>query len=60
MMQLQRKVKVEKFFGGVNRKEKNPDAIKVTDVPKKFIEEMKATAGKVAEAVKKEINNTIH
>ena len=60
MMQLQRKVKVEKFFGGVNRKEKNPDAIKVTDVPKKFIEEMKATAGKVTEAVKKEINNTIH
>ena len=60
MMQLQRKVKVEKFFGGVNRKEKNPDAIKVTDVPKKFIEEMKATAGKVTEAVKKEIYNTIH
>ena len=60
MMQLQRKVKVEKFFGGVNRKEKNPDAIKVTDVPKKFIEEMKATANKVTEAVKKEINNTIH
>jgi NADH-quinone oxidoreductase subunit B len=24
LMQLQRKVKVEKFFGGVNRKEKNP------------------------------------
>lgn len=28
MMQLQRKVKIEKFFGGVNRKEKKPDYIK--------------------------------
>ena len=60
MMQLQRKVKVEKFFGGVNRKEKNPDAIKVTDVPKKFIEEMKAAANTVTKAVKDGINNTIH
>ena len=34
MMQLQRKVKVEKFFGGVNRKEKKP--IIVTDVPADF------------------------
>ena len=25
MMQLQRKVKIEKFFGGVNRKEKKPE-----------------------------------
>ena len=25
MMQLQRKVKIERFFGGVNRKEKKPD-----------------------------------
>ena len=34
MMQLQRKVKVEKFFGGANRKEKKP--IVITDVPKDF------------------------
>ena len=26
MMQLQRKVKIEKFFGGVNRKEPKPDS----------------------------------
>jgi NADH-quinone oxidoreductase subunit B len=25
---LQRKVKIEKFFGGVNRKEKKPDYLK--------------------------------
>ena len=25
MMQLQRKLKVERYFGGVNRKEKQPD-----------------------------------
>ena len=31
MMQLQRKVKIEKFFGGRNHKEKKP--IVVTDVP---------------------------
>ena len=34
MMQLQRKVKVEKFFGGANRKEKKP--LVITDVPKDF------------------------
>jgi len=34
MMQLQRKIKVQKFFGGANRKEKKP--IIVTDVPKDF------------------------
>jgi NADH-quinone oxidoreductase subunit B len=28
LMQLQRKVKVEKFFGGVNRKEKKPEDMK--------------------------------
>ena len=58
MMQLQRKVKVEKFFGGVNRKEKNPNGIKITDVPKKFIEEMKVAAETAKDAVKKEINDT--
>lgn len=34
MMQLQRKVKVEKFFGGTNRKEKKP--IVINNVPKDF------------------------
>ena len=34
MMQLQRKIKVQKFFGGANRKEQKP--ILVTDVPKDF------------------------
>ena len=39
MMQLQRKVKVEKFFGGVNRQQKSGDAtedypIIITNVPK--------------------------
>ncbi len=58
MMQLQRKVKVEKFFGGVNRKEKNPNGIKITDVPKKFIEDMKVAAETAKDAVKKEINDT--
>ncbi|MBR6806098.1 MAG: NADH-quinone oxidoreductase subunit B [Bacteroidaceae bacterium] len=38
MMQLQRKVKVEKFFGGVNRQQKSSDAIEeypiiITNVP---------------------------
>jgi len=28
MMQLQRKVKIEKFFGGTNRKEKKPEFMK--------------------------------
>jgi len=27
-MQLQRKVKIEKFFGGTNRKEKKPEFMK--------------------------------
>ena len=36
MMQLQRKVKVEKFFGGANHKEKKP--IVVTEVPADFNE----------------------
>ena len=37
MMQLQRKVKVEKFFGGVNKKQKSPDPLVIKDIPKKFI-----------------------
>ena len=62
MMQLQRKVKVEKFFGGVNKREQRPDGktipMRIMDVPKEFIEEMKATMGSVKDAVKKEINDT--
>lgn len=30
MMQLQRKVKIERYWGGVNHKEKNPNAQKIT------------------------------
>ena len=58
MMQLQRKVKVEKFFGGVNHKEDNPNPLVITDIPKKFINEMKETACEVKDFVKKEINDT--
>ena len=42
MMQLQRKVKVEKFFGGANRKEKNPDPVVIKDLPKQFMEKVKS------------------
>ena len=58
LMQLQRKVKVEKFFGGVNHKEDNPNPLVITDIPKKFINEMKETACEVKDFVKKEINDT--
>jgi hypothetical protein len=41
MMQLQRKVKVEKFFGGVNRQQKKGDAVDntplvITNVPQEI------------------------
>ena len=64
MMQLQRKVKIEKFFGGANHKQSaaekelgvsneeltfrnklgdyRREPIVVTDVPKDFVEELKA------------------
>ena len=58
MMQLQRKVKVEKFFGGVNKKQKNPNPLVIKDIPKKFIAEMKSVADTCVKAVKKEINDT--
>jgi NADH-quinone oxidoreductase subunit B len=58
MMQLQRKVKVEKFFGGVNKKQKNPDPLVIKDIPKKFIAEMKKGVDTCVNAVKKEINDT--
>lgn len=49
MMQLQRKVKIEKFFGGVNHKmtaEERAEAMKpivVTKVPEDFKAEMEKT-----------------
>jgi NADH-quinone oxidoreductase subunit B len=58
MMQLQRKVKVEKFFGGVNRKEKNPTPLVIKDIPKKFVEEMKNAAETCIDVAKKEFNDT--
>ena len=58
MMQLQRKVKVEKFFGGVNRKEKNPSPLVIKNIPKNFAHEMKSAADTCVNAVKKEINDT--
>lgn len=57
MMQLQRKVKIEKFFGGINHKQNEEERklgvsneeliygkkkpIVVTDVPKEFAQELK-------------------
>ncbi len=58
MMQLQRKVKVEKFFGGVNKKQDNPNPLVIKDIPKKFIAEMKANVSACIDGVKKEINDT--
>ena len=63
MMQLQRKIKVEKFIGGVNSRERRPDGktipMRIMDVPKEFIAEMKATAEKAVEGTKKFVNDTI-
>ena len=42
MMQLQRKVKVEKFFGGVNHKEKKPIIINGNDVDDEKLKEASA------------------
>ena len=42
MMQLQRKVKVEKFFGGVNHKEKKPIIINRNDVDDEKLKEASA------------------
>ena len=64
MMQLQRKVKVEKFFGGANHKQTEEErelgvsneeltygkreTIVVKDVPQDFVEELKAEQKKPA------------
>ena len=71
MMQLQRKVKIEKFFGGANHKQTAAEKvlgvsneeltfrnklgdhrrapIMVTDVPREFVEELKAPKEEVKE-----------
>ncbi|MDD7258413.1 MAG: hypothetical protein PUH24_09150, partial [Prevotellaceae bacterium] len=66
MMQLQRKVKVEKFFGGANHKQNSEERILgisneelvlqkrrpvvVTDVPEEFVKEMEANREKALNA----------
>lgn len=55
MMQLQRKIKVERFFGGVNRKEKDPDAVPI----KQQIENKVAEAKDMAQKAVKEIKEAI-
>ncbi len=59
MMQLQRKIKIEKYLGGVNRKEPMPNPIVIKDIPKKFMEEMKAQKDKAIKMVKQTIDNTV-
>ncbi len=59
MMQLQRKVKVEKFLGGVNRKEQCPNPIIIKDIPKMFLDELKATRDKCLDFAKEQIDNII-
>ncbi len=59
MMQLQRQVKIEKFLGGVNKKEKSPNPIVIKDIPQKFLDELKAQAENCKQSVKKTIDNII-
>ncbi len=59
MMQLQRKIKVEKYLGGVNRKEPMPDPIVIKDIPQKFLDELKAQKEKCINSMKKTIDNII-
>jgi NADH-quinone oxidoreductase subunit B len=69
MMQLQRKVKIEKFFGGANHKQNKEERelgisneeltygkkpLVITEVPEEFKQEMKAAAAKEAASVAKE------
>ena len=58
MMQLQRKVKVEKFFGGVNRKEKNPHPLVTKDMPKRIAAEVKGWMAECAAAIRKAIDDS--
>ncbi len=59
MMQLQRQVKIEKFLGGVNKKEKSPNPIVIKDIPQKFLNELKAQAESCKQSVKNTIDNII-
>ncbi len=59
MMQLQRKIKIEKYIGGVNRKESMPDPIIIRDIPKIFMEEFMIQKNKVIKNVKQTIDNII-
>ncbi|MCD8282694.1 MAG: NADH-quinone oxidoreductase subunit B [Prevotella sp.] len=59
MMQLQRKIKVEKYLGGVNKKEPMPNPIVVRDIPKMFLNEFKAQKDKAMKSVKTTIDNII-
>ncbi len=59
MMQLQRQVKIEKFLGGVNKKEKSPNPIVIKDIPQKFLDELKVQAESCKQSVKKTIDNII-
>ena len=58
MMQLQRKVKVEKFFGGVNKKEKSPEPFVMKDIPARIAAEMKKAAQAIKDNIKQSINDS--
>ena len=58
MMQLQRKVKVEKFFGGVNKKEKSPEPFVLKDIPARIAAEMKKAAQAIKDNIKQSINDS--
>ncbi|MCD8289774.1 MAG: NADH-quinone oxidoreductase subunit B [Prevotella sp.] len=59
MMQLQRKIKIEKYLGGVNKKEPMPNPIVIRDIPQMFLDELKAQKEKAMKSVKKAIDNII-
>ncbi len=59
MMQLQRKIKVEKYLGGVNRKEPMPNPIVIKDIPKKVMAELMEQKDKAMKKVKQTIDNII-
>ena len=53
MMQLQRKVKIEKFFGGVNHKEKKPIIVDGNDVDEEKLKQASAALNDVDSSVSK-------
>ena len=52
-MQLQRKVKIEKFFGGVNHKEKKPIIVDGNDVDEEKLKQASAALNDVDSSVSK-------